>query len=516
MTTTLTKPPKPKGRPCPAGRPGGVKPPIGIRHGAIEGGFIKFTVHQLILLSWLHQEGHISRRQWRICFAVCEMRERRRHGSEGRKPFYQTDELVNLIGGEGTGITADLKDLARLGLLSFTERQIDLAVSVDQITLDDISGFWDMVEQIPNRKRSIPVPRRTVRALANGFGRGVMVTMIAILIRSLFWHQEHSTHRVDGRVKRGWIADIFGITPRAVTTAMSHLIEMGWITRIECTQFELNKWGGRYAINPGWIASNQNADETADQTVSVPSGRAANVSETSTPNPEKLSQSSTPLNQTPSSKEEDLKTRRPGSAAGSDPGPSGVCTSKFSEKNRPQAGGDRRKRAARLTDVQADDLQSTERLLVLYDQAIAKGLIPDCEAGRLDFVALAERAVGEGGNPPAMFVWLLKNKCFDRITQDYEEAARQRIRSLFEDPAENHRQGDTVRTQQRKALQLGEDERFVQGCLQAAKQTRLEPFRIAQEAKGWGRQQWDEELEAYNQRQFRRYAGDAADRVFDG
>lgn len=505
MTTTLTKPAKPTGR--------AVKAPIGIRHGAIEGGFLKFSAHQLILMVWLFTEGHISRRQWRICFALYEMRERRRHATEGRKPCYLTDELVNLIGGEGTGITADLKHLTRIGLVSFTERQIELAVSVDQITLDDVSGFWTMYEKIPNRKRPIPMPRRTLRALARGFGRGVMLTMIAMLIRSLFWHQEHGTHRLDGRVKRSWIADVFGITPRAVTTAMNHLTEIGWMNRIECNQFELNKWGSRFAINPGWMPVDNSMDTSVDEhEPSVGEG-----GKTSPPQPQKTTESSPPYNQTPFPNGKDIKTRHPVLEPPAQPGTSGVSNFKNSKNNRPQAGRDRRKgKIPRLTDVRAEDLRSTERLMMLYEQAAGQGVIPDCDAGRLDFVALAERARNEGSDPPAMFVWLLRNKRFNHITQAQEDAARQRLRSLFEDPQENRRQGDEARMRKQKALRLSDDERFVQGCLQAAKQTRFEPFRIAQEAKGWSRQQWDEALEAYNNRQFRRYAGDEVDRVFDG
>jgi hypothetical protein len=51
------------------------------------------------------------------------------------------------------------------------------------------------------------------------------------------------------------------------------------------------------------------------------------------------------------------------------------------------------------------------------------------EAGRLDFLALAERARASGNQPPKLFVWLLKHKRFDFIAQANEDAAAARLRA---------------------------------------------------------------------------------------
>ncbi len=488
MTELLTKPQNLRSR--------GGQAPIGIRHQTIEGGFIKITVHQLALMAWMHREGHISRRQWRICFAAFEMQARRRYMEKGRKPLYQRAELLKLIGGQGTGITADLKHLAQIGLLCFTEQNIDLAVSIDQIKIDDISGFWDIYQIIPNRKRSIPIPRRTVRTLAIGLSRATMVTMTALLIRAMFWHKEQGNHRIDGRVTRGWIADIFGVSPRSVTTAMNELIEIGWMDRVPCTQWELNKWGQRFVIHPDW-----SPDSTAAREV-------GGLSQSSTPTPQKVSQSSTLLNRTPFPNGKDIKTRRPEADASLRPDRTGVFKTQISKKGCLQASSATQRPKPRLSNVLPEDLQSTDRMLALFQQATEKKLIANSEAGRLDFVALAERAKTEGANPPALFSWLLRHKRFDYITQSDEEASRIRLKSLYQDDSDDLQSVQAPKSEC-KPFRLTENERFVRACLQVSGQTRHEPHILAHEAKGWSYEQWEAFHEAYQQKDRDRWANDA-------
>ncbi|HLU38933.1 MAG TPA: hypothetical protein VK081_06080 [Planctomycetota bacterium] len=76
-----------------------------------------------------------------------------------------------------------------------------------------------------------------------------------------------------------------------------------------------------------------------------------------------------------------------------------------------------------------EDLRSTERLLVLHSEAIAAGLAPAGERGELEFVALAEHALGYATrNAPGLFAWLVKHGRFAFITQDDEDAARRMLR----------------------------------------------------------------------------------------
>jgi len=239
-------------------------PAIGVRDERIEGGYRKITVHQIVMAWSLHQAGHITRRQLRIYFAAHEMDERRRHAATAkdrhtirRKPLYDVSEVAALVGGRGSAsaldeLRADMKRLSALGLVAIEPHTITFAVSIDQITVDDVSGFWTMFGQMPHPHRAVPVPRRTLRALAAGFGKAVTAVMLAIMLRSLFWHKDAAEYRLDGRTKGSWIVSAFGVSRRAVTDARAHLIGLDWITPLHEDQWALNKWGSHDQLNPDW------------------------------------------------------------------------------------------------------------------------------------------------------------------------------------------------------------------------------------------------------------------------
>jgi hypothetical protein len=79
--------------------------------------------------------------------------------------------------------------------------------------------------------------------------------------------------------------------------------------------------------------------------------------------------------------------------------------------------------------VRAEDLEETGRLLRLHAQAVARGLVGPSEADRLRFVGAAEhaRAVGEG-NPPGLFLTLVRGRLWRYLTQADEDRAHGRIK----------------------------------------------------------------------------------------
>ena len=83
-----------------------------------------------------------------------------------------------------------------------------------------------------------------------------------------------------------------------------------------------------------------------------------------------------------------------------------------------------------IRDIKLGHMQETSDLLELYRQAIGIGLAKPNEAGRLDFLALAEHAKGHGKRAGALFFWLLREKKTMFITQAEEDAAVTRIRAL--------------------------------------------------------------------------------------
>jgi hypothetical protein len=82
-----------------------------------------------------------------------------------------------------------------------------------------------------------------------------------------------------------------------------------------------------------------------------------------------------------------------------------------------------------LTHILPQDLQETERLLVLYAQAVHRGLLGPAEADRLTFVALAQHVLMyRPANAGGLFQRLLTRRRWHFITQADEEAALQRLK----------------------------------------------------------------------------------------
>lgn len=465
-----------------------------IHEDRIEGGFIKLTTHQLILAYWLYRAGHICRRQLRIWFAAAEMKRRREACQDsGQQPVYGLGELSRLVGGAGSpralrALQSDVNHLKRLGLVTIAEHEITFAVSIDQITLEDVSGFWAMFEQIPNERRSVPVPRRTVRALAGGFDRATTALMIALVIRGVFWHKDQARFRTDHRTKLSWVAEVFQISRRALTDARAKLIGLGWLAPIETAHWERQHFGCHDRIITD---ANLRAGQGGD-------------SDSASRNAVSDSDSASPYKQNPSSYEESNKQKlsREPSARHDRSGVS--IRNKGLDRSTPH-------QEPMLRDVQQFDLDDNERLLELYRQAIAAGRAGKGEAGKLEFFSLAERARAQGKRPGALFTWLLTNRRTDFITQADEEGAARRLRELRDGPClrENADPAYTVRRVQPR--ELTEEERFIAACLKVGQQNRCEPYLIARQAKNWTRDEWDERRFAFDQAQRERWSPDRQD-----
>lgn len=474
--------------------------PFGVIEAQIEGRYRRITVHQLTLAWWLHTAGHLTRRQLRVYFAAHEMHERRnytdrKNGPE--RPLYRVQELAALVGGRGSEtaqdeLRADVKRLAKVGLVKIGAHAIDFAVSADQITVEDLSGFWTMFEQMPNRRRTVPVPRRTLRALAAGFSRAVTGVMLAMLIRSLFWHRESGTYRVDGRTKGSWIADVFGISRRAVTEARGTLAELGWIEPLNAPQWALNRWGSHDRINPAWAAGDAAATTDSQPSAAVGEGGVPAV-ESASPLGRFQAVSATPCLNRFSSLTRDKNTRRLGGTA---PDPAGASArSRWGGRKKEQAAG-----TPNIRDIQPRHLKRTEDLLELYRQAIEAGLAKPSEAGRLDFLALAERAKAHGKRTGALFYWLLREKKTVFITQSDEDAACVRLRELRDGPRHREQWGGEPEPRAPEPPALTDDQRFMLACERVAQQRGMEyPFLLAR-AHNWTRERWDAARLSYDAR----------------
>ncbi len=152
-----------------------------------------------------------------------------------------------------------------------------------------------------------------------------------------------------------------------------------------------------------------------------------------------------------------------------------------------------------MRDVQGHDLRETGRLLQLYEQAVGLGLASDSEAGRLEFVAMAERARRRGRRPGALFLWLLRERKTEFVTHSDEEEAARRLRE--------HREGSAERPDRAqdadRVFDQHKDDTTVRVCLHVARQYRIDdPYHVARRYKGWTRAQWEEAQHRFKSRQW--------------
>ena len=383
-------------------------------------------------------------------------------------------------------------------------------------------------------------PRRLLRALAGGFGRAETLYVLGFLLRAVFWKKREGCITVDGRMKGSWLAETFSLSRRAVTGARQRLIELGWIRPLEVHQRLANRYGvhdvvnvdwspeegahGGAGVEPGFVAGAEGGAGALDPEAGAAAvdpvrlraaGQGSDPVENSavvgggsaggsaSPEARSAGGSASPINQkAPSTKE--FNTRRLGVDA-PDPA-SGVC-------RKDGGGGGASGRPPSLRDVQRHDLRDTERLLELHGQAVEAGFDVRGESGRMDFLALANRALCRGQNPGGLLRWLLANRKLEFITQADEDAAAARLRAHIAGPrkvptsvGELDRAPRAQSAAERRGL-TG-DELFVELCLRGVKRHRgVDPFLVAERGKGWTRERWDRVRASYERKQAEQWMG---------
>src|SRR5512135_444321 len=215
-----------------------------------EGGFCFFTITQLVMAWTALREGKINLRELRIYFALAEMKNRRCGGQDDqRPPEFTPREIRNLVGGV-RGEREAVHKLLSVGLLrQVTKTNIEFATDPAELRFEP-KTLDDTLAKIPNRDRRVPVPRRIVRLIAGGARRTLIATILGHLIRCLFY--KHGLCQPKGCVKASWIADVFGISERAVKEQRQHLIALGWLLPQKTPQRTLNSHGLWLTINLAW------------------------------------------------------------------------------------------------------------------------------------------------------------------------------------------------------------------------------------------------------------------------
>ena len=498
-----------------------------------KGGYRIITAAVLAAAWWAYRSKLIRLVDLRVWFATHEAAARRCGVEKDSPRRFNLEELRKLTGLSLKRLKESVKRLQAARLLNWSETALAFPGSLDEWPVDGQADFRAFLDQIPNRERKVPVPRRTLRLLAGGGRPALIATVVGHLIRGLYLKSGKCLSR--GRVKASWIAAVFGVGLRRVKHARQELIAGRWLIPLGADQWALNRWGAHFRINLEWSRL-----DVIDPVISVTSTDSEHP--ISGPGPElapPLAPSGPEL-APPESDKEPLNGREKNQKPAS--GPSGISISNSTENARePQTGcnldggsvppalanlpgpaslalanippmpspATRRSSASvpsrmqpaaigkpNLQDVVPEDLKDTGRLLELHDQAVALGYVTTSERDRLRFVSAAEHARVIGTkNPCGLFVRLVRCRLWSFLTQDDEDAANVRLK--------RHLYG-TISQEQvpqfppvREAVGLSEDARLVQAIQAALARARYRgcafPL-LKREHPEWTRERWDQAL----------------------
>lgn len=397
-----------------------------------EGGFQFISIVHLYAVWCAYDSRRIHLHDVRLWYAAQEMVARRCQMAVGQHPVYRQDELQSLTGRRG-GITTAIARLQTAGLLTWEIT----ALIFPSPGIEPNTSLAQMLAQIPNHHRRVPVPRRLLRFLAKGCSRVLLATILGHLFRCLYYRQGQC--RADGFCKASWIAEVFGVSPRAVKTARQRLEALGFLQRTETPQWVRNRYGQKMTINLQW-------DGKAMRKLETPEPRRKTAPLVALESPQIA----------PPDSDSELLTERKYQKSTSS-GPTGVLSTLFAQARECLRNGSTfleesapvqettattvpnlhtitsaPKTASllppRLYHVVLPDLRDMERLLTLYAEAVQTCLIGPSEAERLAFVALAQHVLAfRPTNPGGLFLQLLRQRRFVFITQEEEDIARRRL-----------------------------------------------------------------------------------------
>lgn len=388
----------------------------------LRGGYKTQTVAQLANVIWAFNTEKISLRAFRIYFAalvIVAAREaaRRSKTAETRKrglsqPRYLIKELSRLTGCPLSRVRGELRELEQSGLLLFSETDISFTVTA-------LPGTADLSESLScgrSPARPVPLPRPVLRYLAKCSKPATIKTVLAYCVRGLTLARTGALTG-KGTAKASWIAEVAGLSVRAVRMARAELIELGLITDDEGSkQWKLNRDGAYFTVNLDWTG---NLERTGPTAVDNPAPVASSFSP---PKPQICRTFSPPY--------EDLKT--PNGSKNQKPVHtpvrSGFCNSKREgEAARNKVFRTNQVKNCTLKDIQIEDLRRVSTLKVLYAQAVSAKWLPDSESNFQNFVAAAVRATRVHGDPVRLFVSIVRRQLWHHITHEQEDRAREAI-----------------------------------------------------------------------------------------
>jgi hypothetical protein len=401
-----------------------------------DGGYVSISTLTLGLLWWAFSEGLLSLRAVRVGLALFEVRLRRlayvrTERKAGRRPEFtprfSVSELASLCGLPEARARAALRELIELGLLAeFSETSIRFARSLSEVRLspEQLSAFRSWLGVLTKRQR-VPIPRRVLILACESSSRALIAVILGGCLRCS-WLRPGDGFSFLGRVPCSWLARRFRLSVRAVQTAKAHLSEIGWLT----LSGDITTSGELVSINPHWhrLSAVEDGNTQAEGVGKGPSPAPAVTNSAGVEASSDTNSAGVSSYESPSLREHKNQDEResPGAKAPENPCP-GVFEkpSKKTQASLPPP---------RLSNIRPEDLRLTERLIGqggLFAQAVKAGVLSDCEADLLYFVACAERArTVEVRDPCGAFNALMKNRrrFVAFISGEQEDSARCRIR----------------------------------------------------------------------------------------
>lgn len=352
-----------------------------------DGGFCFIPAMALLRAWWAYKSKIIRLYDLRVWFACHEVVARRCDVCPNRFPRYTFEELHRLVGGRNSAnVQTAIRRMSNAGLLNWSERKIQFPVVESESTNDGDSAWDEMISLVDNYRRKVPVPRRTVRFLAELSRPVTIATVLGHVLRCLYYR--NGMCEPTGRCKASWVSDVFGVDIRNVKAARLELAASRWLFVNASHQRAMNRWGAAVTMNLAWKQARAPAVNGSPLRTSV--------SSTESPPPEK--------NRKLSSR---IDNQNPASAART-----GACS-----RARPS-----------LKRIQVGDLCDARRVDVLLEEAWKLKLLPLGEAGRLRFHSAAAHALRVGRrNPAGLFAVFIRRGLWRFLSGADEDFARQQL-----------------------------------------------------------------------------------------
>ncbi len=374
----------------------------------IPGGFHTLTPTQLCNVLWTFQERRISNQAFRVAFALeaqqaigCALRRLR---PQRRSPLSNAPELLSRLSGiPRDRVATALRQLDRAGVLA--------GPGLRKTPIPGSEALLEVLRCRRSARRPIPVPRRILMFLAQLSALALSQVMIGYLLRGLSRHPRTGEMGHRGTVKASWLARHLGLSLRSVRLARASLINQGWISAdTQSIQRKLNRDGAYFTIRLDWKPNPvRTSQESRPMSPPAPTQNRHLDRESAPLQPNRPPDFAPPKEDLRTSIEKDQNQRTHPTAPLPEPSP-GVFKSK-----------------PNLNAVQLEDLRNFGRMEILFRQAVQRYGLAPVEAEVLNFIAAAVRAREIGRDPARVFVWMVRHRKWDHITQAQEDYARRAL-----------------------------------------------------------------------------------------